>query len=208
MKTLRNILIYIGFFLLFQLPITAMRALMMSGKLPQSQQTIYLIIAGLSMIIAPVGMGLYYKKINHNYQTPLNLNALLMIIAGTVLIIVINLATLPFMKATGNANVDALTEMMQGLPYLMLLYSVIVAPVMEELFFRGLFMNLFFKDSPYWGLVVSSIIFGLLHTAADPIYLISKILLGFILGFVYLKTRNIRANILVHILNNVLAWFY
>lgn len=55
------------------------------------------------------------------------------------------------------------------------------------------------------GIVFSATIFGLLHISTDPIYFFSKFILGILLGMVYEKTKNIKASIIVHLLNNLSA---
>jgi membrane protease YdiL (CAAX protease family) len=75
----------------------------------------------------------------------------------------------------------------------------------EELFFRGVMQNLFIKwwKKPMLAIIITSIIFSLIHMS---IYLfLSRIVLGFVLGLMFYKTRNIWVNTIAHFLNNAIA---
>ncbi|MEX0636430.1 MAG: CPBP family intramembrane glutamic endopeptidase [Ferruginibacter sp.] len=77
--------------------------------------------------------------------------------------------------------------------------------VFEEVFFRGAMQNLFEKwwKHPMAAIIVSSVIFSIIHFS---VYLfISRVILGFVLGLMYYKTRNTWVNIVAHFLNNAIA---
>jgi membrane protease YdiL (CAAX protease family) len=77
--------------------------------------------------------------------------------------------------------------------------------VFEEVFFRGAMQNLFEKwwKNPMLAIIVSSVIFSIIHFS---IYLfLSRLILGFVLGLMFYKTRNTWVNIVAHFLNNAIA---
>lgn len=197
-------IIFLGFYLLQQIP-TLLMSLSIVNK-NKTLQTGYLIAIIAAMILVPFFMIRYYNKINNDYHNRFTIKTVGIILLAFIAEILVNQATLPFMKQTGNANVDALSNIFNGFPLLMLFYATILGPILEEMLFRGFFMNMFFVETPYISLVLSSILFGIMHTSDDPIYFISKVILGFVLGFVYLKTKNIKANIITHMLNNFSAF--
>ncbi|KAA9292163.1 CPBP family intramembrane metalloprotease [Aerococcus mictus] len=81
-----------------------------------------------------------------------------------------------------------------------------VVPFLEELVFRGIFQNLFFKaESFWWPLVLSSLIFGLNHMSNNPVEALMYILLGATLYLAYRRRRNIKDAILLHMMNNGVA---
>lgn len=86
--------------------------------------------------------------------------------------------------------------------------AVIVAPILEELIFRGLLINLIFKDNLFWlPIVVSAAVFAWFHATANiPQYLV-YLVIGIILGYAYMKTGRLLTSILVHMANNLLATF-
>jgi uncharacterized protein len=82
------------------------------------------------------------------------------------------------------------------------LLAVVIAPVMEELVFRGLLLQrLMIKYKPATAILVSSIIFGLLHVEAWP----SASVFGIIMCLLFIHTRNLWVPVMIHIANNVVA---
>jgi membrane protease YdiL (CAAX protease family) len=75
----------------------------------------------------------------------------------------------------------------------------------EEMFFRGMLQNLFVKwwKMPIIAIIFTSLLFSLIHMS---VYLfLSRAILGFALGLIYYKTKNIWVNIVAHFLNNLMA---
>ncbi|HMJ48809.1 MAG TPA: CPBP family intramembrane glutamic endopeptidase, partial [Ferruginibacter sp.] len=75
----------------------------------------------------------------------------------------------------------------------------------EEVFFRGGLQNLLERwwKNPFLAILVTSLLFSFIHLS---IYLfLSRAVLGFVLGLMYHKTRNIWVNIIAHFLNNSIA---
>lgn len=84
----------------------------------------------------------------------------------------------------------------------MLLYSVLLAPVCEELIFRGTTMHLARKAVPFWlANVMQAFLFGLFHM--NWIQGIYAFALGLVLGYVCEKGGSIYYSILLHILFNL-----
>ena len=82
-----------------------------------------------------------------------------------------------------------------------ILTITILGPIIEEFVFRGVFLHRFMKKTSMWGgILISSILFGILH--AD---MIGAFLFGVIACLLYLRTGNLLIPILMHILNNTLA---
>jgi len=81
---------------------------------------------------------------------------------------------------------------------------VLVAPVCEEVFFRGFIQT---RLRARWGsiaaIVVTSLMFGAFHL--DPRHAISTLGIGLVLGWSVELTGSIRTAILAHMTNNLLA---
>ncbi|RLK64253.1 CPBP family intramembrane metalloprotease [Atopobacter sp. AH10] len=90
----------------------------------------------------------------------------------------------------------------------------LVAPLMEEMVFRGYLTGLFFKvDAFLLPLVVSSFIFGQLHASHNIVEVLMYFGLGVGLFLAYHRRRNLKDAMLLHFLNNgtavlVLLWVY
>lgn len=82
-------------------------------------------------------------------------------------------------------------------PWLAVLAIVILAPVAEEVFFRGIVFNAWLRErGPRYAFIGSSLLFMVLHlsvAAAVPIFL-----LGLALAWIYRRTGNLLAPIAMH----------
>ncbi len=88
--------------------------------------------------------------------------------------------------------------------YSTLLASVLVAPVCEEVFFRGFVFAGFLRGmSLGWAVVLSALIFAVAH--ADPGSFIVLFCIGLALAFLRWQTRSLWPCILLHVLNNAIA---
>lgn len=82
---------------------------------------------------------------------------------------------------------------------------VVVAPIFEEILFRGKLYNMLCVNvSSLWSAVLSSLIFAAIHF--EPIVLISGFISGMLFSYAYVRTRSIIAPIILHMCNNALAY--
>jgi len=86
-----------------------------------------------------------------------------------------------------------------------MLSVVVVAPVLEELLCRGVALgalrNRYGVVTAWWG---SALFFGIMH--GDPALAVNALVIGLILGYVYIVTGSLWATMILHALNNALAW--
>ena len=88
-----------------------------------------------------------------------------------------------------------------GVPAFFLLFVGIIAPINEEIFFRGLLV-------PRIGIVISALIFASLHSAYNSTFgieMIAAFIFAVAAGYIFKKTGSIYPTILAHILVNMLA---
>ena len=82
----------------------------------------------------------------------------------------------------------------------------ILVPIAEELVYRGIGTNLLLKNRTFWlPLIITSIIFGLMHTPTNVISFLLYSSIGVVFFLAYYRRKNIVDSILVHILNNGLS---
>jgi membrane protease YdiL (CAAX protease family) len=83
------------------------------------------------------------------------------------------------------------------------LSAVVVSPLSEELFFRGLLQTVFrgYADRPWIAITLASIAFGMVHIN-QPQYVAALTVLGFALGYLYEHTGSLIGPVLMHILFN------
>lgn len=84
--------------------------------------------------------------------------------------------------------------------------AVLVAPLAEELLFRGLIYRLARRTWGAWpAAVVSSLLFGLIH--GEPWFLFGLVALGLILAALYETTGSLLAPVIAHALHNAVSLF-
>lgn len=88
--------------------------------------------------------------------------------------------------------------------FISMLITVVGAPIMEELFFRAIiFKRISRKFNIYIGIVISSLVFGLLHI---ELAVIGAFIFGLACCILYIKYKNILIPMTVHFLNNLIAF--
>lgn len=106
-------------------------------------------------------------------------------------------------------NQELLQKIANKATILFFIYTAFLAPIFEEFIFRGLFFNIFFtKENKlnFWlGIFFNGFLFGFLHDPSLSKSSVVYITMGMILALVYLKTKDLRYSIIVHILNNCVA---
>ncbi|WP_225049299.1 CPBP family intramembrane glutamic endopeptidase [Lacticaseibacillus kribbianus] len=105
-------------------------------------------------------------------------------------------------------NQQTIVTLQSAWPWTLFLMSALIAPVLEELTFRGLFMSLFWRrDTPAatLGAVVSSgLVFGLAHEPRLSVFLVVYAGMGMILAYTYRRKRDLRYSIALHMIVNFL----
>lgn len=81
--------------------------------------------------------------------------------------------------------------------------AVVIAPLAEELFFRGVLLQLLARASgrAWFGVFASGVLFGLIHLSV-PATVLPLIVLGLILGYVRVRTASLTACVVLHALFN------
>ena len=82
-------------------------------------------------------------------------------------------------------------------PWLVIVAVVILAPIAEEIFFRGVVFNALLREGgPRWAFIGSSALFAIIHVSL--VALLPIFLLGLALAWVYRRTGNLLAPIVMH----------
>lgn len=88
----------------------------------------------------------------------------------------------------------------------LILYTVVLGPIVEELTFRGLTFTYARRATSFWvANLIQACLFGLLHM--NPLQGIYAAALGILFGMVYEKSRNILVTIVLHMLFNLMGTF-
>lgn len=110
------------------------------------------------------------------------------------------------MEAAYNEQVLALSNLRSWPEFLTAVVIMAFFPALfEEVFFRGALQNILVRwlNRPILAIIVTSLLFSFIHMS---IYLfLSRAILGFVLGLMYHKSKNIWVNVIAHFLNNAIA---
>ena len=82
--------------------------------------------------------------------------------------------------------------------------TAIIAPIVEEVVFRGLAYSRMKKGMPtVWAMILTSVLFGLAH--GHPVWMLYTFAFGLVLIWVFERTRSLVAPIVLHISYNLCA---
>jgi membrane protease YdiL (CAAX protease family) len=77
------------------------------------------------------------------------------------------------------------------------LLIVIAAPIIEEMVFRGIILDgLLSRYSPFKSILLSSILFGIVHL--NPWQFVIALIIGAFSGWIFYKTKNLTLSIIIH----------
>lgn len=88
-----------------------------------------------------------------------------------------------------------------GSLWVTILFSTILAPIFEELFFRKLIIDRIQQYGELTAILVSSLAFGLYHANLYQFFYATAF--GMLLGYIYVRTGRLRYTITLHVLFNV-----
>lgn len=113
------------------------------------------------------------------------------------------LPLIPFPEALWE-NYAAQSEMLLGARVWTVILTVVIAPILEEVVFRGLMHTRFKRCMPtVAAMIISALTFGVMHGALIAVIYAS--LLGLLLAWVFEKYNSLLASILVHFGFNLCA---
>lgn len=117
----------------------------------------------------------------------------------------ININIVPVLPASPSIGISSVEQSIVARdPVAMALYAVVVsvcAPIWEEIVFRGFLLPSLTKYMPLpWSIMASAVAFALAHFNTQR--LLPLVFLGVVMGFVFARSRNLLASMLLHSLWN------
>ena len=141
----------------------------------------------------PCGVHLGVRKVN-----------LPMLLWGVVVLMASSVVLEPLLMLFPKEEYQNVTDMV-GLGGWAILSVVVCAPVLEEILFRGLiFESCRERFGSGAAVLVSALLFGLVHGV--PVQIINAFVVGLIFGYIYLRTGSLLSVILLHVVNNGIAY--
>jgi membrane protease YdiL (CAAX protease family) len=129
----------------------------------------------------------------------------------------VGLAAVWLVNIAGTLLMEELDETYHGAPgeasgltkAVIILMAVLVAPAVEELFFREMLLSRVLSNHPLSGAAATSAAFGLLHLGAGGAVLIGTLIaMGAVLAWLRIHTGSLGPPIAVHAMNNLLALIF
>ncbi|MBR2019596.1 MAG: CPBP family intramembrane metalloprotease [Clostridia bacterium] len=105
---------------------------------------------------------------------------------------------------TGKEPTNELTELTLNSPFwATLLYCGILAPIMEEIFYRKLVIDRLRRYGDLPAILISGVTFGLIHGNFNQFFYAAAI--GLLFGYVYLYTGKLRYTVALHAIFNLIS---
>lgn len=212
--TATDLLAFFGIFLLGQAVGGAVWALwrgmpdaeLLAATDAASQRTVALfnfVQYGVAMAVTTAGL-LLYRSRRHAPKAPVQLSIRgcnpLTVLWGASMMAALVVVIEPLL-----AVMPEVPDSAYGRGVWTLVTVAVLAPLFEELVFRGILLeSLRVRYGTVAALTASSLLFGLVHL--HPTVAVNAIFMGLILGFVYIATGSLWASVALHALNNTLSY--
>ncbi|MFV0394058.1 MAG: lysostaphin resistance A-like protein [Coprobacillaceae bacterium] len=128
-------------------------------------------------------------------------------------IIVMVLLAMFNQQQADSSNQQLVELLLNNAPLLMTFQAVVLAPIVEELLYRGLIFRTIYSYNKNMAHILSAFLFGFSHIYSglfsgdltQIIHIIPYMMMGFAFSYAYEKRGNICAPIIMHMLNNLIA---
>ena len=207
MKTLKNIgwysLAFLSFLVVYSFIQGVGLAALIMGAPDYVAVPVYVLLAGIFTFVTYK----WYKTGTVTIEkTVLNKYIWLPALVWVLVIVVEN-----FLPNDPSFNQQAINKLAQDQPLFTFFMAVVFAPLTEELTFRGMLARFVFpqqdniKQTALF-LLVSSLIFALVHFPGTPLQFLVYASLGFSMGLAYISKGGLAYSIALHALNNLIAF--
>ena len=205
-RTIKLLLLFFA----YQLAVSAILTILFmlwnhSTEMPNTMGDAYVVFLIVSQVVFSFAMAAHlvigkYVKFGQNYLS--FCNQPIMWLLAFILIVGMGMWNnyLSELVKLPNTLEDYFEEMMRH--PLGVFGLVIMAPLMEELLFRGAIQGYLMKvwKNPWWAILFSSLLFGLVH--GNPAQIPFAFIIGIGLGWMYYKTGTLIPCFFMHLVNN------
>lgn len=172
------------------------------GDYFQHQYT-FIVVKSLLLCLS-IGYARWFDMISFGV---LSKKQLLLFIGIFLLTVLVNIGYHAFFSVASGASAQHLEKTSNGLSLSFIVNVTVLAPIHEELLFRGLLQGAVF-DNSWLGLVLTSSLFSFMHEPYDVPSFCYYLFGGLLLGFAYKKSQNLWVSTLVHMFYNSLPLLY
>lgn len=113
---------------------------------------------------------------------------------------------LGLLKSDMTNNDKIIRQLFQLFPHwLMLMYICVIAPICEEILFRGVMMGKLPLNNPWWGVALSSLLFTAMHMPEDVLAWLMYGSMAVVLALTFYRTKSLVPGLILHVANNALT---
>ncbi len=168
----------------------------------------YLLMAGGGLLVLYVSLKKYFPLPEDWFRLRWLNNWFLWGIGGYLvalpIVVIVSLVNQQIWQGQGGSNPIILLALQSQDQVALIIFfftASIAAPIFEEIIFRGFLLPSLTRYIPVWtAIVISSLIFSIAHLSLSEVLPLTA--LGMVLGFVYSRSRNLLAPMLLHSLWN------
>ncbi|MGD0510328.1 MAG: type II CAAX endopeptidase family protein [Candidatus Micrarchaeaceae archaeon] len=114
-------------------------------------------------------------------------------------IVLFSLALTAFSTVTNVQLPTNVQQVLAGTPLYFLIFTFLIAPINEEIFFRGFLV-------PRLGIIISAVLFAIVHLSYLSVSeFLAAFVFGLIAGYVYKKTQSLYPSIVAHMIVNFIT---
>lgn len=171
----------------------------------QSSGTLILLSTEVGLVLSYVSIILFHLKFdkqwfNFSFSPGFKGWHLIFYILLCALFIVVGLQPIFNLLPVMESQVE-LSEVLVESPFLAYFLILVIAPIFEEIIFRGILLKgLLNRVKPMTAIILSGVLFGAFHLTWTQ--LLSASLLGIVFGIIYYKSRSLVYPIIAHFLAN------
>lgn len=166
------------------------------------------ILAGL-IVIRSAKKKLRINSESLYVKNPLSLTALLrytfiaigIAVCGSFIMTLLNAMVIGFGFQFSTPDLTVKNDLVYDIVFIA--SALIAAPMIEELIFRGIFTQALLRYDVRFAVIGSALLFSMMHL--NLVQGVPTFLLGLILGYVFVKTKSVKACIFIHFMNNLLS---
>lgn len=166
----------------------------------------YVVAMPLSLLLFKLGKAEPPTRTRMSFSVWLGLLAICftLMYAGNFIGIIVNAIISVF---TGKPPVNELAELTMNTPlWANLLFCGILAPILEEIFYRKLVIDRLRRYGDLAAILISGILFGLVHGNFNQFFYAA--LIGILFGYIYLRTGKLRYTVALHMAVNLVGGVY
>lgn len=209
-KKLLDCLVILGLFGLSQLALLPMVHWLRTQKSLLLVQSFLILLLQLLTLIIFIAFTKRQKLLTFTRKSWFSLKTSIYVPIGYTTIIILNLLgalILLFEGQETTVNQSSINELFKpSTGLVMFVFIVILAPLTEEVIFRGLFPRLFSKKLAWLGYGLGVLLFGLAHGPSNIGSSVIYFGMGSVLAVVAYLSKKLEYSVLLHMLNNGLAF--